>query len=171
VRLEHSSARDLLGAAGDQEEISQSLVILYCPRRWAFWDRRLRAGVPESPPFGTVHCSLTAAKFLLVACCSQEVSGRFAKRIAAEAAEAAAVSVNSGSGTSSSNPDPASGLRTDIIHCLALLVGYGGFWGGGSRRENSIAGLAAQGRFTKSTPHEQANLSPSPCRILDQLSP
>jgi hypothetical protein len=44
--------RDLLGAAGEQEEISQSWVILRCPR-----------------------------EFLLVACCSQEVSGRLEKEI------------------------------------------------------------------------------------------
>jgi Protein of unknown function (DUF2934) len=49
----HALARDLLGAAGDPEEISQSWVILCCPRKWSLWDRHLRADVPESPPFGT----------------------------------------------------------------------------------------------------------------------
>jgi len=67
----HALARDLLGAAGDPEEISQSWVILCCPRKWSLWDRHLRADVPESPPFGTGSLlPLQAAKFLLVACCS-----------------------------------------------------------------------------------------------------
>jgi hypothetical protein len=58
-------------------------VILYCPKE----GRPFGTGafVPASQkvhPLGRVHCSLTAAKFLLVACCSQEVSGRFGHQCA-----------------------------------------------------------------------------------------
>ena len=64
------------GAAGDQEEISQSWVIPYWPRRWPFGAGNLVGCPRESALLGRVHCSLRAAKFLLVACCSQEVSGQ-----------------------------------------------------------------------------------------------
>jgi hypothetical protein len=53
--------------------------IVGVPRRsrtWALWDSYFRARDPEGPLFGTGFLLSTAAKSLLVACCSQEVSGR-----------------------------------------------------------------------------------------------